>query len=281
MMMVGGAAVAIILIIIVAVSTSKPKPIEPHILDWYTKIEELLDRGKSAHLAGKPLVALEFYDTARQYIENDAAKYSVDNPNFPKFAGKYKEGQALTKKLLKIEQLIKSLQNGKGVADVVKISKDKDPLIRLASIMLIEQKVKDEAKLQKALLTLAKDSDKKVKDRAIELVIKVGGVPALPWLMERVDMGPEHSVDAILRISKIVDVKALPAYFKCLKKLDPKRSKEDLADSANIIKNINKVDPEAALDVMPHLLEFRKKCPKDLQGMIDKIGTKYKKPDSK
>ncbi|MDF1661762.1 MAG: HEAT repeat domain-containing protein [Planctomycetota bacterium] len=272
---IGGGVLVVALLLFVTLG--KTPPPDPAVAADYKAVEKLLDKGLKAYKKANMTQSLEFIDTVKkEWDKKDATKYPVDNEAFENFGPKYKEAMALLPKLLKYDSLLVQLKEGKGIADTVKFTKESDPLLRLASVTLIEQKLKDNKDLQGALAKLAGDSDAKVKEKALDLICKLKEPVALPFLIDRIKSNHKESKTYILLISKMVDKAALKAYYVCLTKLDPSKDKDQLSDVSNIIKNINKVGDEDSYKV---LLDYRDKWPKDLQTMIDKIGTKYKKKE--
>lgn len=269
-----GGGVLLVIIVLFVVLGKEPPP-DPQVTATYKEVEKLLDKGLKAYQKANMTQSLEYIDTVKkEWDKKDKTKYPIENDNFENFGPKYKEAMALLPKLLKYDALLVQLKDGKGIEDTVKFSKEKDPLLRLASVTLIEQKLKDNKDLQKALAVLAKDSNADVKEKALDLICKLKEPVALPFLIDRIKSNHKDAKTYILLITKMVDKEALKAYYVCLEKLDPNADKDQLSDVSNIIKNINKVGDEEAYKV---LMDYRDKWPKDLQIMIDKIGQKYKK----
>lgn len=272
---IGGGVLVVALLLFVTLG--KTPPPDPQVAAAYKDVEKILDKGLKSYKKANMTQALEYIDAVKKNWEaKDKTKYPVDNEAFENFGPKYKEAMGLLPKLLKYDSLLVQLKEGKGIADTVKFSKESDPLLRLAAVTLIEQKLKDNKDLQKALAKLAEDSDAAVKEKALDLICKLKEPVALPFLIKRIKSNHKESKTYILLISKMVDKAALKAYYVCLTKLDPNKDKDQLSDVSNIIKNINKVGDEDSYKV---LLDYRDKWPKDLQTMIDKIGTKYKKKE--
>lgn len=256
MMMIGG-GVGLLLVIVLVVAlmggggpppmTANQKSILRDISDALVKFEQSRSEGSFSNALNHLDFAVKNLEVVMTPAHDRPAPVLESNPDFSEIPNRIAAAQKHKAKLEELLNAVNGINDGK-VDGLMKYASDSDLAIRRAGVFICEQviikKGKENASEElKVLAKLAQESDVNIQQKAEAALIRFNTVEAIPFLLKRLELGSATQAysDAMLRLTQHSEPEALEALHKALDILKPKESKEDLADAAKIVANLQKI----------------------------------------